>query len=93
MEEQAKRIADLLKILANQHRLLILCALLPGPLTVNEIHKHTPNITPSALSQHLTQMKTAKILSSEKQGMNVIYQIHDDRVIKLIEVLKQYYCN
>ena len=32
MEEQAKKIADLFKLLANEHRLLILCALLKGPL-------------------------------------------------------------
>ncbi len=30
MEEQAKKIAELLKLLANEHRLLILCALIQG---------------------------------------------------------------
>ena len=45
MEEQAKKIAELLKLLANEHRLLILCALLKGRLTVGEIHQYTPNIT------------------------------------------------
>ena len=44
MEEKAKRIAELLKLLANEHRLLILCALMKGPLTVGEIHPFTPNI-------------------------------------------------
>ena len=33
MEERAGKIAELLKILANKHRLLILCALGKGPLT------------------------------------------------------------
>ena len=32
MEEKAKKIAELLKILANEHRLLILCALMQGRL-------------------------------------------------------------
>jgi len=85
MEEQAKKIAELLKLLANEHRLLILCALLKGRLTVGKIHQYTPNITASALSQHLNQMKIAGILSSEKQGMNVFYWIEDERVIALIE--------
>ena len=52
MEEQAKTIAELLKLLANEHRLLILCALIKGQLTVGDIHKlyqilrhpHFPNI-------------------------------------------------
>ena len=39
MEEQAKTIAELLKLLANEHRLLILCALIKGQLTVGDIHK------------------------------------------------------
>ena len=89
MEEQAKTIAELLKLLANEHRLLILCALIKGQLTVGDIHKCVPNITASALSQHLNQLKTAGILSSEKQGMNVIYE----RVIALMGVMKELYCN
>lgn len=92
MEAHAKRIAELLKLLANEHRLLILCALLSGKLTVGEIHQHTPNITASALSQHLHQLKMAGILSSEKQGLNVFYWIQDERVIALIETIKREYC-
>nr|WP_312641136.1 metalloregulator ArsR/SmtB family transcription factor [Hydrogenoanaerobacterium sp.] len=92
MEEQAKKIAGLLKMLANEHRLLILCALIQRPLTVGEIHKFTPNITASALSQHLNQLKIAGILDSEKQGMNVVYQILDERVVALIGAIKEHYC-
>ena len=92
MKAQAKKIADLLKLLANEHRLLILCALLSGELSVGEIHQYTPNITASALSQHLSQMKTAGILSSEKQGMNVYYRIQDKRIIALIDTIEKEYC-
>ena len=92
MEERAKKIAELLKLLANEQRLLILCALLEGKLTVSDIHLHTPDITASALSQHLNQLRTAGILASEKQGMNVFYWIEDKRVITLIEAIKEEYC-
>lgn len=92
MEEQARRIAELLKFLGNEHRLLILCALMKGRLSVGEIHGYTPNISASALSQHLNQMKTAGILASEKQGMNVFYWIQDDRVVALMEAIKEQYC-
>ena len=92
MEEKAKKIAELLKLLANEHRLLILCALMKGPLTVGEIHPFTPNITASALSQHLNQLRTAGILASEKQGMNVIYRIQDQRAAALLEAIREYYC-
>ncbi|MCI8822918.1 MAG: winged helix-turn-helix transcriptional regulator [Lachnospiraceae bacterium] len=92
MEEKAKRIAELLKLLANEHRLLILCALMKGPLTVGEIHLFTPNITASALSQNLNQLRMAGILESEKQGMNVIYRIRDQRVTALLGAVKECYC-
>lgn len=92
MEEKAKKIAELFRLLANEHRLLILCALRKGPLAVGEIHPHTPGITASALSQHLNQMRMAGLLDSEKQGMNVIYRIRDRRVTALLEAVKEWYC-
>ena len=88
MEEKAKKIAELLKLLANEHRLLILCALMKGPLTVGEIHPFTPIITASALSQ----LRMAGILESKKQGMNVIYRIRDQRVMSLLGAVKECYC-
>ena len=92
MEEQAKKIADLLKIVANKHRLLILCALLKGRLSVGEIHKCSPNITASAISQHLRQLKTAVILAAEKQCMHVIYWIQDPPIIAFMQTLQEHFC-
>lgn len=93
VEMKARKIADLLKLLANEHRLLILCALMTGPLTVSEIHAFAPNITVSALSQHLNHLKTAGILEAEKNGLNVVYQIKDQRIIALIGAIKEQYCD
>ena len=92
MEEKAKKIAELLKLLANEHRLLILCALIQEPMSVGKIHEFTPNISSSALSQHLSQLKTAGILESDKQGMKVIYRIQDKNVVGLMDFLKTHYC-
>lgn len=92
MEEKAKKIAELLKLLANEHRLLILCALIHEPMSVGKIHEFTPSISSSALSQHLSQLKTAGILESHKQGMNVIYRIQDENVVGLMDFLKTHYC-
>ena len=92
MEERAKKIAELLRLLANEHRLLILCALGKSPLNVGELHQYTPNISASALSQHLNQLRTAGILESEKQGMNVIYRIQDQRAAAVLDAIKKYYC-
>ena len=93
MEEKAKKLAELLKILSNENRLLILCALMQGAKTVSQIWEFVPKITQSALSQHLTLLKTAGILESDKHGMNVTYSIADNRVEAVITVLKQHYCD
>ena len=92
MERNAKQIAEMLKLLANENRLLILCALMEQQLTVGALAEFVPNITLSALSQHLTLLKTAGILSSEKKGQNVTYTIADERVTGLVQALKKYYC-
>ena len=92
MEEKAKKIAELLKLLANENRLLILCALIREPMAVSKIAEFVPNITASALSQHLNLLKTAGILASDKQAQNVTYSIIDSRVSEVISTLKKYYC-
>lgn len=92
MREQAKNVAKLLSHLANENRLLILCALLESPMTVGELAAQVQDITGPALSQHLHRLKEAELISSEKKGQHVIYSIQDERLRELIELLKREYC-
>ncbi|MDL2238036.1 metalloregulator ArsR/SmtB family transcription factor [Christensenellaceae bacterium OttesenSCG-928-K19] len=93
MEGKAKQIAELLKLLANENRLLIFCALMERSMNVGEIAEYVPNITMSALSQHLSMLKAHGVLDSHKSGQNITYSIADHRVEELIKVLKEYYCD
>ncbi len=93
MEENSKEVAELLKVLANNNRLLILCALLENNLTVTELSKFVPNISQSSLSQHLSILKSHNILDCNKSGQNVTYFISDKRISALFEVLKTQYCS
>ena len=93
MEEKAKQIAELLKVLANENRLMILCALMEEPMSVGKISQRGPEITQSALSQHLALMKANGILDSEKKGQTITYSIRDHRVEKVMNVLKTSYCD
>jgi len=92
MEQQAKEIAELLKVLANQHRLMILCHLIERPMNVSEIHEKIPAISQSALSQNLALLKAHGILDSDKHGLQNVYHIHDDRIKILIQTLRETYC-
>lgn len=93
MEEKAKKIAELLKVLANENRLLILCELIEEPKTVSRLAEKISNITQSALSQHLALLKAHGILDFSKSGQSITYSIADARVEKVIYVIKKYYCN
>jgi DNA-binding transcriptional ArsR family regulator len=93
MEKKAKELAELLKVLANENRLMIFCALMEEPKTVGKIAEKVPTITQSALSQHLALLKAYGILDFTKNGQNVTYSIADHRVEEIIHVLKKYYCD
>lgn len=92
MEQDAKKIAQLLKVLANENRLLILCILMEHSLTVGEIAANIGNISQSALSQHLALMKAHGIVDCNKHGQNITYFIADHKVEEVMKVLKKYYC-
>ncbi|MGE4549305.1 MAG: ArsR/SmtB family transcription factor, partial [Intestinibacillus sp.] len=87
MEEQAKMLAELLKVLANENRLLILCALMEKPQTVGRLLEKTPYIGQSAMSQHLALMKAHGILKSQKSGQSITYSIADHRIEAVIGIL------
>jgi DNA-binding transcriptional ArsR family regulator len=92
MQTRAKQIAELLKVLANENRLLIFCALMEKPMSVTNIAERVPNITQSAISQHLSILKAHGILDYSKSGQNIIYSVADARVKEIIDVLKKHYC-
>ncbi|MFZ7120282.1 MAG: ArsR/SmtB family transcription factor [Eubacteriaceae bacterium] len=91
--ENMKNVSELLKVLSNENRLVIVCYLLSSPMTVTELHNKINNLTQSAISQHLSILKAHKLLDSEKKGQSITYFINDERVRNIIEVLKENYCN
>ena len=93
LKENAKHIAELLKVLANANRLMIFCSLMEHPMTVGKIAERVPDITQSALSQHLSLLKAHGILDFSKSGQSITYFIADRRVEEIIFVLKKYYCD
>jgi DNA-binding transcriptional ArsR family regulator len=93
MIDNVKDIAELLKVLANENRLMIVCHLIESPMTVTELHQKINTLTQSALSQHLSMLKAHRILSSSKCGLSITYSIQDDRIRNVIKVLKENYCD
>ena len=65
MQEHAGEAAALLKALANDQRLLVLCRLLESPLSVGEINECVP-LSQSALSQHLGVLRDAGLVTTSR---------------------------
>ncbi len=92
MRSDAARISDILRVLANEHRLLVLCELIDGPKSVTALCARIPDISQSAMSQNLSLMKAHGLLDARKSGQTVTYSIEDRRVEEIITVLKKNYC-
>jgi DNA-binding transcriptional ArsR family regulator len=89
---QAAEAAHVLNLLGNEKRLLILCYLIAGKeLKVGDIVKAV-QISQSALSQHLTKLREAGIVTFRRDSQTLYYRISDLRVNKLIKLLKSLYC-
>ena len=92
MRSDIKEIADTLKLLANENRLQILCALIEQPHHVGALCERLPGVSQSALSQNLALLKAQGMVTDRRVGQNIIYAIADARVKQVIAVLKQLYC-
>ena len=91
-ERKADEAAQLLKLLANENRLLILCRLvLARELSVNDL-VDAIGISQSALSQHLAKMREEGLLATRREAQTVYYRIADPNAERLLALLKGIYC-
>ena len=88
MADQAERF---LKKLANSNRLMVLCVLIEGELSVGELNELVP-ISQSALSQHLAKLRDAGFVSTRRESQTIYYQLADPRVKVIIESLYTMFC-
>lgn len=92
MHEHAADAARLLKTLGNEQRLLILCNLLEGPLSVNEINDRV-DLSQSALSQHLAVLRAAGVVETSRQAQSVRYSLPSGPVTQVMALIQQIYCS
>lgn len=77
MANEARKSDDVLRALANIHRLQILRALGEGALWVGDLQTRLP-LSQSALSQHLARLRDVGIVATRRQGQAIAYRIVDD---------------
>jgi len=92
LERKAAAAAKLLKLLGNEHRLLILCRLsLRREMSVNEL-ADAVGLSQSALSQHLAKLREDGLLGTRRDAQNVFYHVADANALRLLALLRDIYC-
>jgi len=90
--ENIEETADLLKVLANGTRLLILDHLIDGEISVGELAR-IAGLSQSTLSQHLAKLRSVHLVTARRDAQNVYYSATSPRVRKIFAVLSDFYVN
>ena len=91
LESKAAEAATFLRSLASKHRLMVLCALVPGERSVGELNDRL-GLTPSNLSRHLAMLRKEGLVATRRDGTTIFYRIGSDRVQPLLIALYDLFC-
>jgi DNA-binding transcriptional ArsR family regulator len=86
--EGAVHAANILRALANPHRLLILRLLEQSPHNVMDLCERL-NLRQSLVSQHLARLRLDGIVAAERQGHHVIYSLRDGKARDIMRLLSE----
>lgn len=86
LEQQTEKASSLLKALANEKRLLIVCILIKGEKNVGDLES-VVGLSQSALSQHLARLRRDGIVDTRREAQTIYYSIKDKAVPALLSCL------
>lgn len=91
-EDHAAEAAQFLKLMANEHRLLVLCHLLTfGEMSVNALAEEV-GLSQSALSQHLARLREDGLVTYRRDSQTLYYRLLDARAAHVLDVLREIFC-
>lgn len=91
MRAAADRASELLKALANRHRLLILCQLVGGERSVGELAAFL-GIRDSGVSQHLALLRKDGLVAARRDGQTIWYSVASTEARALLTTLYAVFC-
>ncbi len=91
MDEAASEAAEMMKALSNPGRLRILCALVPGDMTVSELEAAVGE-SQSYVSGQLLKLRNDGLVRCEREGRSMRYSLSDPRVRPMLERIYQVFC-
>ena len=91
MEKNSEKAAQLMGMLSNPKRLMILCQLLEGEKSVMSL-VDAINISQSALSQHLAKLRAAGLVATRRDAQTIYYRSAGREATAVLELLNSLYC-
>ena len=91
MQRNATDAVNLLKGLANESRLMIMCVLSEGEVSVGHLNQRI-KISQSALSQHLAVLREQGLVQTRRESQTIYYRLADTAAMSVIELLREVYC-
>ncbi|TXH51927.1 MAG: ArsR family transcriptional regulator [Cellvibrionales bacterium] len=91
MAAHADEAAQWLRSLANPHRLMILCLLGEGELSVGALNAALP-LSQSALSQHLAVLRAEGLVQTRREAQSIYYRVPEGPALQILQVLHRTFC-
>jgi ArsR family transcriptional regulator, lead/cadmium/zinc/bismuth-responsive transcriptional repressor len=87
--EKAQRMADFFSFLGDANRLRILSFLAKKELCVSDIATQL-DMSESAVSHQLRNLRAMRLVSYRKQGRHVFYRLHDNHILELYRAVAEH---
>ena len=91
LRDSASKACTLLKALANEDRLLLLCQLTQGERNVGELETMT-GVRQPTLSQQLGILREEGLVATRRAGKQVIYRVSNNDALQILHTLYGLYC-
>lgn len=92
MRRAASEAAAMLRVLANEDRMLLLCQISQGEKSVGELEELL-DIRQPTLSQQLSVLRSEGLVDTRRDGKRIYYSIADEKVLRLLETMYGLYCS
>jgi ArsR family transcriptional regulator, virulence genes transcriptional regulator len=91
LHTRATRVSAVLKAIANESRLLLVCQLAEGEKSVSQLQSSV-GLSQSAVSQHLALLREHKLVSTRRRGQSVHYALSSGETAAIIRTLHDQFC-
>jgi DNA-binding transcriptional ArsR family regulator len=91
MKTSADKACQMMKVLSNPDRLMLLCQLSQGEKRVGELEEILGIVQPT-LSQQLTVLREEELVTTRRDGKSIYYQIASPQALAVMNVLFEQFC-